>query len=912
MAKRYVLASMLVFLCLVLCASSAWAQWVKDGTVVCYQPYSQIQPRTISDGRGGVIMAWMDSRSVSTWDIYINRVDSTGDVNAEDGGLPVCVAAGDQMEHRLIPDGTGGAIVVWLDNRVGDYDIYAQRINGEGIVQWALDGIPICAASGNQALPRIVPDGIGGAIIVWSDYRGGQYDTYAQRVNAAGDTLWAANGIPIDASVGDQYGAEVIPDGSGGAYLIWMDSRNGGQDLYAQRIDGDGNLLWGADALPVCLAGGSPSTLGIVATTDASVFVSWTDYRNAYGDIFVQKIDEDGLILGPDDGLAVCPESWNKYGGKIVSDGSGGAIVAWYDQRNTTEVYAQRIDTNGNLVWLPAGNLVFPSYGDGDIAIIADGSGGAILGLDIYLDEFMPNDVYAQKLDADGNLLWGPRGSAVCLAPNNQYDLSLIPDGLGGAIIAWDDYRDDPSYSDIYCQRVGASGVWGFPEPRIVSCFDVPMDQGGWVRLRTRASSHDVAEEFDTPILGYNVWRLIGGGGPLATSANAANADAAKAPAIERSKLMALLADPATAKGIRVGGPEAVSLGLPPGDWEAVGFWLATRDTIYYVTVPTKNDSTAEGVPIETFIVTAHMPMAGVFVVSEPAWGYSVDNLAPGVTPGFAGSEIASPPGLELSWERNSASDIWKYNIHRGDDEFFVPDGSNQIGTTESTQLIDGTWVKAFTYFYKLVAVDRHGNAGPASLLRPGDIKVGTMLQSFAASLTGAAVRISWKLSEVDEKAEFHVLRANAGGEFAELSSAGIARDGLSYAFEDETLEPGSTYRYRVNVAEGAASRTLFETDAISTPAMPLTLHQNHPNPFNPSTTIGYYLPVDSPVTLEVYDSSGRLVARLLNGAKQAKGTHSAEWSGLDAQGRSVSSGLYFYRLTSGKETISKKMVLLR
>jgi flagellar hook assembly protein FlgD len=95
-------------------------------------------------------------------------------------------------------------------------------------------------------------------------------------------------------------------------------------------------------------------------------------------------------------------------------------------------------------------------------------------------------------------------------------------------------------------------------------------------------------------------------------------------------------------------------------------------------------------------------------------------------------------------------------------------------------------------------------------------------------------------------------------------------------------------------------------------PAMPLTLHQNHPNPFNPSTTISYYLPEASVVTLEVYDSTGRLISRLYNGAKQDKGTHEAGWRGMDAQGRSVSSGVYFYRLTSGKETISRKMILLR
>jgi len=156
------------------------------------------------------------------------------------------------------------------------------------------------------------------------------------------------------------------------------------------------------------------------------------------------------------------------------------------------------------------------------------------------------------------------------------------------------------------------------------------------------------------------------------------------------------------------------------------------------------------------------------------------------------------------------------------------------------------------------------------------------------------------------------VLRSIGGGEFTDLASEAIARNGLSFSIVDRGVEPGTTYRYRVNVTDEAGSRTLFETQAISTPAMPLTLHQNHPNPFNPATTIGYYLPVDAPVTLDVYDSSGRLVARLLNGAKQTKGTHSVTWSGLDAQGRSMSSGVYFYRLQGGKETLSRKMILLR
>ena len=170
---------------------------------------------------------------------------------------------------------------------------------------------------------------------------------------------------------------------------------------------------------------------------------------------------------------------------------------------------------------------------------------------------------------------------------------------------------------------------------------------------------------------------------------------------------------------------------------------------------------------------------------------------------------------------------------------------------------------------------------------------------------------MSWTVSEIDEETAFQVLRSTGG-----RISRSVPPSRSCVTGSHSLLLMGRSSRGRriatVDVVDESGRRTLFETEAISTPAMPLTLHQNHPNPFNPSTTIGYYLPVDAPVTLEVYDSTGRLVARLLDGAKQERGTHSVAWRGLDSSGRSVSSGVYFYRLTSGKETISKKMVLLR
>src|SRR5688572_12018290 len=98
-------------------------------------------------------------------------------------GTPLCTARGDQWLPTMVSDGAGGAIVVWNDQRNGR-DIYAQRVSGAGIAQWAPDGVPLY--SGLNVIagePSMVSDGAGGAIVTWYDRRNGNFDVYAQRVN---------------------------------------------------------------------------------------------------------------------------------------------------------------------------------------------------------------------------------------------------------------------------------------------------------------------------------------------------------------------------------------------------------------------------------------------------------------------------------------------------------------------------------------------------------------------------------------------------------------------------------------------------------------------------------------------------------------------------------------------------------
>jgi len=89
-------------------------------------------------------------------------------------------------------------------------------------------------------------------------------------------------------------------------------------------------------------------------------------------------------------------------------------------------------------------------------------------------------------------------------------------------------------------------------------------------------------------------------------------------------------------------------------------------------------------------------------------------------------------------------------------------------------------------------------------------------------------------------------------------------------------------------------------------------LHQNIPNPFNPTTTITYDVAAGGArVSIAVFDASGRLVRTLLDEHRPA-GTQAVDWDGRDSSGRPVSSGVYFYRMTSGSFSESKRMVLLK
>ncbi len=128
----------------------------------------------------------------------------------------------------------------------------------------------------------------------------------------------------------------------------------------------------------------------------------------------------------------------------------------------------------------------------------------------------------------------------------------------------------------------------------------------------------------------------------------------------------------------------------------------------------------------------------------------------------------------------------------------------------------------------------------------------------------------------------------------------------------DQSVRPATTYQYELVIRTQDGEDYRSQPATVTTAEVALSLGQNHPNPFNPSTTIPFTVASDdSRVRLFVLDAAGRVVRTLFNGAKPA-GSHTVRWDGRDDRGGAASSGVYFCVLDVGGERRTRKMVLLK
>lgn len=710
--------ALLAFLAFLFLAASALsttpasAAWGIDGVSLVAPASTQSGSVLVSDGAGGAIVAWLDSRGGAFPAVFVQRLSPTGAALWGANGFQISIVGRNNQDVAITTDGAGGAIVTWAGTgSFDDFDIYAQRVLPNGSVSWAAGGLDICNVGNfttglSQVKPTICADGAGGAFVAWDDGRAGlgTHDIYAQHITGLGTALWTINGVAVCTLTSSQTLPAIASGAAGSAVVAWLDARNANQDVFAQRLnDPSGAGAWTANGVAVCNAANSQSDLRVVPD-GAGAFAAWTDERAgaAVYDVFLQRIAAaDGSSLWAANGVGVSPStSGTRRRPALVNSGTG-VLVAWEDQRaGNADIYSQRFDLNGAALW-PAGGVAMATASNAQEFPIglADGSGGAFVAWRDTRISDSATTGRAGHVDASGSLLWGLNGIATKSTTTPTTLRSLASDGSGGLLVGF----EGAAAADAFAQRVMANSNLADYDAVISSVKDVYADEGGQVRITLGAAIGDYAPS-SPYVTGYTVWHQIPpGAGPAPSIAGAGSA-----------RELGLAALASAERGTRLDAEASLAVGFPAGSWESMGSTGAIGSGTYYLVASTPTDSTNLGPADQSYVVTVQTSAGpSLYAVTNTGVGHSVDNLAPVAPLNLAGTLVGAGT-VKLDWGASTAADLAYYAVYRGDSPAFLPNPASRIATPTSPTYTDPGFADSY---YKVSAVDRHGNQSPFVLL---------------------------------------------------------------------------------------------------------------------------------------------------------------------------------------------------
>lgn len=458
-----------------------------------------LQPVVVTDGSDGAFVFWHDRQRSK---IYLRLLASDGSKSWPSARV-VAITGEEKFSPAGVGSGQGDVIVAWAEGRNGaacsasgqaDCDIYAQKFDHDGQRLWSNLGRPLVRAAANQGVSGIAlaPDGHGGVFAAWQDARPDCCKVYVQHLDQNGRPLWAENGVRISPEpfivFGPMFGPPVAAsDGEGGVLVAWIENQvnpvTESPPLKIQRLDADGNALWTEGGIKV----GEPSTVyfSMVPDSAGGALLGFTmSSVNRLHDAAVQKVAPDGTTPWGAQGVRAAVASYYHLAPEVVSDGRGGAFVAWVDNTYTrfmqedADIRAQRILADGRLVWSDEGRVIcdLPGVQDNPRILRASNGGAFLFWRDCrdYLDIndcHVSANLYGQHMRRNGTFAWAGQGAPVSKAAGSQgvgqgtpvraSSIAGTPDQAGGAILAWPDGRvggcDNAVWTtecDVRAQRV--------------------------------------------------------------------------------------------------------------------------------------------------------------------------------------------------------------------------------------------------------------------------------------------------------------------------------------------------------------------------------------------------------------------------------------------------------------------------
>jgi hypothetical protein len=485
---------------LLLLAPTASAQWSPDptqNTAVADGAGEQVECQIVPRADGGCYISWFDAPSA--YDVKLQQLDADGREQWVHDGITVADRDLSWVQdYGLDVDAAGRAVLAYRDEDATTTAIFLNIVQPDGTLPFGTDGLMVDNSSvAFLAAPEVAATTDGDYVVAWT--RDSQ--AVLQKYDLSGSPVWPAEVVLSDPG-GDDLSVSDLKAADGGGVIVSLISEvfMSHRHLRAQKLDTDGNPLWGA--VPPLIYEAGSLQMGnfpeFVSDGSGGAVLSW--YQAAsHLQSYVQHLRPDGSEAFAHNGVPVSTSMTRQRVSPdaVYNRNTDEVFVFWVEEdlgQSQRGVYGQKLDATGARQWTDQGLMVQPvddtisgfvralPYADGAyVLFLEDQGGGPVLGLGV-------------RVDGDGNLVCASGVTPFSSAASGKGDLVAALNSQGMALAAWEDERGG---GDIYAQNFNPDCSLGPVAPDYHLYRGTPADLlPGWQAL---ALPLDSTNDNETP-----------------------------------------------------------------------------------------------------------------------------------------------------------------------------------------------------------------------------------------------------------------------------------------------------------------------------------------------------------------------------------------------------------------------------
>ncbi|MBP1612547.1 MAG: hypothetical protein H6Q01_1210 [Acidobacteria bacterium] len=360
---------------------------------------------------------------------------------------PIAVKSGDQVQPKVRPIPGGGWYVSWFDDETGGYDVYLQRLDVNGVAQWAAGGIRVADLGFSSTEDYgLDVDGSGNALLAFDDDRFATRKITATKIDPAGSPLWGANGIQMPETTGDVHSPKIA-------------------DLVANKVDAAGNWKWNATPPGLVIYDGNSLQMGnfppFVNDGAGGAAFGWYDISQQ---CYAQHVTSAGVEAFGHNGVAASTDaSHSRVAPSVQFNPETGETLLFFVEQFAGQqgVFGQKYNASGTRQWTNNGAVIRPLAGVTVMDVYAVQAGGD--SLVFWTDEtgYAQDAIYAQRVGGNGSAVCATFPVSTLLAIKANTDASINAAGM--TVATWQ--QGDFGAADVYAQNVNADCSLGGSAP---------------------------------------------------------------------------------------------------------------------------------------------------------------------------------------------------------------------------------------------------------------------------------------------------------------------------------------------------------------------------------------------------------------------------------------------------------------